>query len=69
MAMEVGGGQSNSAYQQQQKGQQAQAKLKVTKILIHPGEINSFRCWPLNRRILASHSDHHEIFIWDINQQ
>ena len=67
MSMEVGNSGSQSAYQQQQKGQQAQAKLKVTKIIIHPGEINSFRSWPPNRRILASHSDHHEIFIWDVN--
>lgn len=22
-----------------------QSKLKVNKLLIHPGEINSFKCW------------------------
>ena len=48
------------------KGQQG--KLKVGKILIHPGEINGFKVWPLNKRIIASHSDHQEIFLWDIDQ-
>jgi len=41
----------------------------VSKILIHPGEVNSFKCWPRNRRIIASHSDLPEIYIWDINLQ
>lgn len=43
--------------------------MKVTKILIHPGEINSFKCWPNNRRVIASHSDHNELFLWDMDQQ
>jgi len=46
-----------------------QARLQVSKLLIHPGEVNSFKSWPQNRRIIASHSDHHEIYIWDINLQ
>ncbi len=78
MTMDAGGGTGRfgaggagahggmGAYQMQNiLGQQS--KLKVTKLLIHPGEINSFKCWPLNRRIIASHSDHQEIFIWDMS--
>ena len=38
----------------------------MTKVLVHPGEINSFKAWPMNRRIVASHSDHAEIFVWDM---
>ena len=44
------------------------SNLKVTKILSHPGEINSFKCWTANRRILASHSDEiQDLYIWDVN--
>lgn len=53
----------------QQSFKGLQARLQVSKILIHPGEVNSFKCWPRNRRIIASHSDLHEIYIWDINLQ
>lgn len=53
----------------QQSFKGLQARLQVSKILIHPGEVNSFKCWPKNRRIIASHSDLHEIYIWDINLQ
>ena len=67
MEREGTGAGQGSAYQQFLKGQQA--KLKVKKILIHPGEINSFKSWPMNRKILASHSDHNEIFVWDMNLQ
>lgn len=41
--------------------------MKVTKIIVHPGEINSFKCWPANRKILASHSDLKEVFVWDVD--
>jgi len=41
----------------------------VNKILIHPGEINSFKSWAMNRRIIASHSDLHNVFVWDMNLQ
>lgn len=43
--------------------------MKVKKILIHPGEINNFKSWVKNKRMIASHSDQHEIYIWDINLQ
>ena len=46
-----------------------EGNMQVSKLIVHPGEINSFKCWPLNRRIIASHSDHPEIYIWDINLQ
>ena len=75
MAMEIGNGNTGpnsnggagGAYQQQLKN--AQPKLKVNKILIHPGEINSFKSWAMNRRIIASHSDLHHVFVWDMNLQ
>lgn len=54
---------------QQQHYKQLPARLNVTKLLVHPGEVNSFKCWPLNRRVIASHSDHSEIFVWDFNLQ
>jgi len=44
-------------------------KLKVAKMLIHPGEINSFIPWHQNMKVVASHSDHKEVFIWDIEKQ
>ena len=67
--MEIGGPHSSTvgAYQQQMRNNQP--KLKVNKILIHPGEINSFKSWPCNKRIIASHSDLHDLFLWDINLQ
>ena len=54
---------SATAYHQNYKS--LPARLNVTKILVHPGEINSFKTWPMNRRIIASHTDHPEIYIWD----
>lgn len=53
----------------QQNYKHLPARLNVTKLLVHPGEINSFKSWPMNRRVIASHSDHSEIFIWDFNLQ
>jgi hypothetical protein len=47
--------------------QKVQPKMKVTKIIIHPGEINNFKNWSRNKRIIASHSDQHDIYIWDMN--
>jgi hypothetical protein len=49
--------------------QKVQPKMKVKKILIHPGEINNFKSSVKNKRMIASHSDQHEIYIWDINLQ
>lgn len=49
--------------------QKQQPKMKVKKLLIHPGEINNFKSWPKNGRIIASHSDQQEIYIWDVNLQ
>ena len=54
---------------QQQFYRQLPARFNVTKLLVHPGEINSFKCWPGNRRVIASHSDYCEIFVWDFNLQ
>ena len=44
-------------------------RFDVQKVIIHPGEINSLRVWPKNRRILATHSDSKKVYLWDIVAQ
>lgn len=36
---------------------------------MHPGEINCLKCWPKNQRIIATHSDTKNVYVWDFKQQ
>jgi WD40 repeat protein len=44
-------------------------RIEVQKIIIHPGEINCLKCWPRNKRVVATHSDNKNVYIWDIKHQ
>jgi len=44
-------------------------RIDVQKVIIHPGEINCMKCWPRNKRILATHSDNKNVYLWDIKHQ
>lgn len=44
-------------------------RIDVSKVVIHPGEINCVKCWPKNQRVLATHSDNKFVYIWDMNTQ
>jgi WD40 repeat protein len=36
---------------------------------VHPGEINSLKVWPKNKRLIATHSDSKKVYIWDVMTQ
>lgn len=42
-------------------------RIDVSKVVIHPGEINCVKAWPKNQRVLATHSDNKFVYIWDMN--
>lgn len=44
-------------------------RIEVQKIIIHPGEINCMKCWPRNKRIIATHSDTKNVYVWDAKLQ
>lgn len=44
-------------------------RIDVQKVIIHPGEINCMKCWPRNKRVLATHSDNKNVYLWDIKHQ
>lgn len=43
--------------------------MEVQKVIVHPGEINCLKCWPKNQRIIATHSDTKNVYVWDFKQQ
>ncbi|KAL3535616.1 hypothetical protein ACH5RR_004077 [Cinchona calisaya] len=43
--------------------------VKKYKTIIHPGEVNRIRELPLNKNIVATHTDCPEVLIWDIEAQ
>ena len=47
----------------------AKHRVEVHKILIHPGEINCLKCWPKNKKVIATHSDTKNVYIWDTKKQ
>lgn len=44
-------------------------RIEVSKIVIHPGEINCIKCWSRNPKVIASHTDSRYVFLWDMNAQ
>ena len=44
-------------------------RIDVSKVIIHPGEINCVKCWPKNQKVLATHSDTKYVYIWDMKSQ
>eukprot|EP00249_Psilotum_nudum_P008863 c21560_g1_i2 orf=371-1636(-) len=43
--------------------------VKKYKTIIHPGEVNRIRELPQNRRIVATHTDGPEVYIWNVETQ
>ncbi|KAG6489282.1 hypothetical protein ZIOFF_050551 [Zingiber officinale] len=43
--------------------------VKRIKTIVHPGEVNRIREFPQNSRIVATHTDSPEVFIWDVDAQ
>lgn len=43
--------------------------VKKHKTILHPGEVNRIRELPQSNRIVATHTDCPEVFIWDIEAQ
>lgn len=41
----------------------------MTKVIVHPGEINTLKVWSKNKRLLATHSDCKSVYIWDMATQ
>ena len=51
-------------------GSLAQRRVKVNKVLVHPGEVNCVKVWPrLGKRLVATHSDCKQVYVWDIRSQ
>ena len=44
-------------------------RIEVQKIIIHPGEINCLKGWAKNPKIIATHSDTKNVYVWDMQQQ
>uniref|UniRef100_A0A803NY41 Histone-binding protein RBBP4-like N-terminal domain-containing protein n=1 Tax=Cannabis sativa TaxID=3483 RepID=A0A803NY41_CANSA len=43
--------------------------VKKYKTIIHPGEVNRIRELPQNSKIVATHTDSPDVFIWDVEAQ
>ncbi|XP_062091030.1 WD-40 repeat-containing protein MSI4 [Humulus lupulus] len=43
--------------------------VKKYKTIIHPGEVNRIRELPQNTKIIATHTDSPDVFIWDVEAQ
>ena len=43
--------------------------INVTKVLLHPGEVNTIKTWNKNPNIIGTHSDSSYVFIWDMQRQ
>ncbi|XP_074578271.1 WD-40 repeat-containing protein MSI4-like [Curcuma longa] len=43
--------------------------VKRIKTIVHPGEVNRIREFPQNSKIVATHTDSPEVFIWDVDAQ
>ncbi|KAM7471823.1 hypothetical protein LguiA_010006 [Lonicera macranthoides] len=43
--------------------------VKKFKTIIHPGEVNRIRELPQNSKIVATHTDRPDVFIWDVDIQ
>ncbi|KAF6148803.1 hypothetical protein GIB67_038136 [Kingdonia uniflora] len=43
--------------------------VKKFKTIIHPGEVNRIRELPQNTKIVATHTDSSDVFIWDVETQ
>ncbi|KAJ4952312.1 hypothetical protein NE237_029144 [Protea cynaroides] len=43
--------------------------VKKFKTIIHPGEVNRIRELPQNSKIVATHTDSPDVFIWDVEAQ
>lgn len=37
--------------------------------MVHPGEINTIKCYPKNNHILATQADSQKIYIWDMRAE
>eukprot|EP00347_Sterkiella_histriomuscorum_P008918 403343245 len=44
-------------------------RIDIQKVFVHPGEINCLKCWPKNKRVIATHSDTKNVYVWDFNKQ
>ena len=44
-------------------------RIEVSKIIVHPGEINCVKCWSKNLQVIATHSDTKYVYIWDMKTQ
>ena len=45
------------------------SRIHISKRIVHPGEVNKMRVCPQRDQILATHSDSHLTYIWDMNAQ
>ncbi|KAI4329156.1 hypothetical protein L6164_021449 [Bauhinia variegata] len=43
--------------------------VKKYKTIIHPGEVNRIRELPQNSKIVATHTDSPDVFVWDVEKQ
>ena len=44
-------------------------RISVKRIISHPFEINCLKPWGMNRKIVCSHTDSKEVYLWDLNYQ
>lgn len=57
------------AMESSKKFEDPNKRIEVQKVIVHPGEINCLKCWPMNKRVVATHSDTKNVYLWDIRAQ
>ncbi|CAI2367505.1 unnamed protein product [Moneuplotes crassus] len=49
--------------------EESKRRISVSKVISHPYEINCLKPWPANRKIVCSHTDSKDVYLWDLFYQ
>lgn len=44
-------------------------RINVKKVISHPYEVNCLKAWDVNRKLICSHTDSKDVFVWDLFNQ